>query len=99
MTPRPRGPLAGLVFAAGSLEGPRGTLWTLWTSPRGDVYVGGRGMTGDLKLSLHASGDWRHAFAREHYAQPLPSAPAKKRRVIKRWRRPAEFTPGFTRAF
>jgi len=93
------GPPDAICFAVGSLAGPRGALWTLWTSDRGDVYVGAHGMTGDLKLSLHASGDWRHAFSREHYKAPLPSAPSKRRRVIKRWRRPSEFTRGFTRAF
>jgi hypothetical protein len=62
------------------------------------VYVGGHGMTGDIKVSLHASGDWRHAFSQEHYRDPLPSAPSKRRRVISKWERPPEFTPGYTRA-
>jgi hypothetical protein len=93
------GPPDAVRFAAGSLEGPRGALWSLWTSPRGDVYVGGHGMTGDIKVSLHASGEWRHAFSREHYRHPAPFAPARRRRVIKKWARPAEFAPGCTRAF
>lgn len=93
------GPIAGVRFAAGSLQGPRGAIWALWTSLRGDVYVGGHGMTGDLKVSLHPSGDWRHAFSREHYRQPAPFAPPKRRRAFSKWRRAAEFSPGYTRAF
>jgi hypothetical protein len=87
-------------FAAGSLEGPRGGIWTLWTGPDGDVYIGGSGLTRDLKLSLHRSGDRRHAFSREHYRRQSPIGPPKKRRIIKRWQRPSEFARGgFTRAF
>jgi hypothetical protein len=64
------------------------------------VYVGGgHGMTGDLKVSLHASADWRHAFSREHYREPAPFAPPKRRRAFSRWRRPAESAPGYNRAF
>jgi hypothetical protein len=56
-------------------------------------------MTGNIKVSLHASGDWRHAFSSEHYKKPAPFAPSKRRRVIKRWSRPREFALGYTRAF
>jgi hypothetical protein len=52
--------------AAGTPEA-HGPTWRVWHSGgRDDVYVGTRGTAGAIKVSLHASGDFRMAFTVEH---------------------------------
>ena len=55
-----------------------------------DVYLGARGFTQWVKVSLHKSDKWRVALA-EHFDKSR----GKDRTMIK-WRRPGEFVPGWT---
>jgi hypothetical protein len=69
-----------LRFAAGTDPGPRSGVWRIYT--HGDeLYLMSRYMGGALKTSLHASGDFRHAFASEHAASFVGSGD----RVIQKW--------------
>jgi hypothetical protein len=84
-------------FAAGTPEGPSGTVFSLFTGASGDVYITARSLNNDLKVSLHQSGDWRHAFTVDG-VERLPEELRPDDRTLERWDRPAEFSPGFTRA-
>ena len=44
-----------------------GSTWRVWHSGSADdLYVGTRGTAGEVKASLHASGDFRYAFTQPH---------------------------------
>jgi hypothetical protein len=51
-------------FFVGVADGRRSGPWRVWTK-RNDVYVGARQIAGQLKVSLHASGQCNHAFTSE----------------------------------
>jgi hypothetical protein len=94
-TRRPR-PLI-VRFAVGDPEGARSAIWRLWTSrTKSDVYVSAWALTSVLKVSLHESGDWRHAFTD---TQGMRYVPPGQDRAMARWERPAEFDPGMVKAF
>ena len=95
-TARPR---RGLIvrFAVGDPAGARSAVWRLWTSrTKSDVYVSARALTSILKISLHESGDWQHAFTD---TRGMAHVPPGQDRALARWYRPPEFEPGLTRAF
>jgi hypothetical protein len=85
-------------FAVGVPEGPRSSVWRIWTH-NDEVYVSARALTTVLKISLHSSGDWRHAFTTEHVVAGSPFISPGQNRAIDRWERPSEFWPGVTMAF
>ena len=62
-----------------------------------ELYIKPRSLT-TQKVSLHKSSGnrWRLAFEEEWAAQFVPSGAD---RVIKRWTRPDDFSPGWTRGF
>lgn len=71
-------------------------VWVLWTNAKGnDVYLAARMLGGIQKVSLHGSGKWRIAFDDPE----SPFIPAGEDRATTKWDRPAELTPGWTRAF
>lgn len=83
-------------FAVGSPEAGRSAVWRLWVR-RSDVYIAGRYLGGDLKVSLHEAREhWRFAFTREHMQRPEPLVGD---RLIDKWEQPREFAPGWTKAF
>lgn len=88
-------------FAVGSPAGPRSGVWRLWTGTgRSDVYIAARTLGGVVKVSLHESGEWHHAFTKEYAAdRGSPLLHPDGDRVVERWTRPREFVPGFTMAF
>ena len=58
------------------------SVWRLWVTRQGDVYLAWRSQAGTNKYSFHKSGICRSAFTKEH------GAPAKMSdRAIFRWRR------------
>src|ERR687892_894675 len=77
-------------FAVGSPERPRSSVWRLWVHGS-DAYLGARVLLGAIKLSMHQSGDWISAFT----SQSGVGLPTGSRRHHT-WRRPPEFTPGWT---
>jgi hypothetical protein len=95
-TSRPRRALT-VRFAVGDPEGARSAIWRLFTSRnKSDVYVSAWALTSVLKVSLHQSGDWQHAFTSTRGMQHV--APGQDR-ALSRWARPADFAPGITKAF
>jgi hypothetical protein len=85
-------------FAVGVPEGSRSSVWRIWTHDN-EVYLSARALTSILKISLHSSGDWRHAFTAEQVVAGLPFITPGQTRAIDRWERPPEFWPGVTKAF
>lgn len=89
-------------FAIGSANGPRSSIWRLWTSkkPKSDVYLAARHVAGAFKASLHESGGWQVSFISE-FVNTLRSAGSWPRdsRHVDRWQRPTEISPGITLAF
>lgn len=69
-----------LRFTAGSDPEPRSGVWRVFTEDD-ELYLMSRYMGGVLKTSLHASGDFRHAFAAEHAARFVGSGD----RVLQKW--------------
>jgi hypothetical protein len=66
-------------------------VWRLWVH-RSDVYLAARIMAGKLKLSLHESGEWISAFTNQ--SGVIIQETGSRRH--KTWKRPPEFTPGWT---
>lgn len=54
-------------FAVGTTEGSFSGIWSAW-GRKNDYYIGARSVLGSLKISLHASGICRVAFAEQHFA-------------------------------
>jgi hypothetical protein len=95
-TARPRRALT-VRFAVGDPAGARSAVWRLWTSrTKSDVYVSAWALTSVLKVSLHESGDWRHAFTD---IRGMAHVAPGQDRAMARWERPPEFAQGVTRAF
>lgn len=87
-------------FAVGNPAGAQSSIWRLWTSGKySDVYLAARTVAQDVKVSLHGSGNWRHAFTSEHMSGPSPHISPDEDRARSKWQRPPEIAPGVTRAF
>ena len=89
-------------FAVGSPNGPRSGIWRVWTakSPKSDIYVAARSLGGIIKVSLHESREWRTAFTFEYASEKFDEAiPVSQSRLIEKWERPSEISPGVTLAF
>jgi hypothetical protein len=95
---RMRKRIRGVRFAVGSTDGPRGSVWRIWVN-RNDVYVAARVAASEMKVSLHASGKWRSAFTERHVQREDALISSDRDRAVDKWERPAEFAPGWTRAF
>lgn len=90
----PRDPT--IRFGVRDTEGRESAVWRLWVvAQKSEVYIAGRRLGGEIKVSLHASGDWRVAFADPR----SPLIPEGDDRIIHRWGRPAEIAPGWARGF
>lgn len=87
-------------FAVGSSTLPRSSLWRVWTSkpPKSDVYIAVRHLAGILKISLHESGVWRAAFTSQFAERRFDRDPTESR-LIERWKRPGDLSPGVCLAF
>jgi hypothetical protein len=90
--------IRGVRFAVGAPDGARGAIWRIWVN-RSDVYVAARATASDMKVSLHASGQWRAAFTEAHQRRKEALIPPDQDRAVDKWDRPTEFVPGWTRAF
>lgn len=58
--------LADLRFAVRSPSGQVSSIWRLWATRHGDVYLASRTMAKIEKFSFHKSGICRSAFTNEH---------------------------------
>ena len=77
-------------FAVGAADGPRSSIWRLWTPPgTSDVYLSHRWLGRDFKVSLHASGKWRAGLTSEYVRRPGAIVhPGPDPRGPKKWERP-----------
>src|SRR5687768_16171068 len=71
-----------LRFGVRRTNGFVSSVWRLWITNAGDVYLSTRSMASIVKYSFHVSGICRRAFAAEH-GTPVTMAD----RLIYRWRR------------
>jgi hypothetical protein len=71
-----------LRFGIQRPDGYTSSIWNLFTSPHGDVYLASRQTAGVHKVSFHKSGICRYAFTTEH---GIPDG--MKDRVMLKWRR------------
>lgn len=78
-----------ILFAVGSPENIQSWVWRMWVQGD-DVYLGARNALNVFKISLHKSNIWRMAFVEDLKRDN------KSDRLIKRWNKPGEFTPGWT---
>ncbi len=88
----------GVRWAVGTPNGPRSTIWRAWTNGS-DIYIAPRPVAGDMKISLHAGGNWRSAFTQQHMERANPLIPRERDRAVDKWKRPPEFASGWTRGF
>lgn len=77
-------------FAVGIPENIQSWIWRMWVQ-RDEVYMGARNALTAFKVSLHKSNVWRIAFVAN-----LEREDNKSDRVIVKWNRPWEFSPGWT---
>lgn len=80
----------------------RGTIWRLWAN-RGsdDVYLGSRNTAGEVKVSLHQSGDWRLQMVAPESPKTVHfhnAQGSRNGRILDRWNRPTPNTVGWTHA-
>jgi hypothetical protein len=100
-------PKRTIRFAVGSPTELRSPVYSVWAhdarvpgASRSDVYLAARSLGGALKVSLHQDGNWQWSLTSE-FVSRRPSLPGWTRptRHAERWKRPAEFQPGYTLAF
>jgi hypothetical protein len=90
-------PLGQAIRLSASDGTHRSADWRVWTSRNADdVYAAARLTGGEIKVSLHQSGSWQHGFTADGNA--AGSLPQDQSRHFRIWQRPAEITPGWTRA-
>jgi hypothetical protein len=92
---------AALRFAVGE-PGRRGTIWRLWASrDTDDVYLGSRHTAGEVKVSLHQSGDWRLQIVDPERPKTVyinGGEGGRDGRILDRWARPKPNPVGWTHA-
>jgi hypothetical protein len=93
------GPVDSFRFGVGNPSGRRSSAYTIFRNGT-DVYLTPYGTRHILKVSLHASGDWRVAITKEHLTRrdAVPIASARNRTLLS-WRRPYEVADGYLNAF
>lgn len=97
---RRAGKKAAVRFAVGE-PGRRGTVWRLWASrDTDDVYLASRQTAGEVKFSLHQSGDWRMQIVEPDRPKTVRFAGRSDTdgRILHRWERPAPNAVGWTHA-
>ena len=62
-------------------------VWRLW-SHRGDVYLAARTLGGVIKVSLHATGNWKTAFSSEYMRRTDRLPVEKPGGITDRWEPP-----------
>src|SRR5882724_6402986 len=85
-------------FAVGSPDGPRSSIWRVWTERDGSTYVSVRKIAGSFKASLHPHG-WRIAFADVSEARRLALGTPPTDRAIDKFLPSAKLAPGVCRGF
>jgi hypothetical protein len=98
---RRAGKKAAVRFSVG-VPGRRGTIWRLWASrDTDDVYFGSRQTAGEMKVSLHQSGDWRAQIVDPDRPKTVLFRGfdgSGESRILNRWTRPEPNPVGWTHA-
>ncbi|VAW19370.1 hypothetical protein MNBD_BACTEROID05-358 [hydrothermal vent metagenome] len=74
--------IVDLRFAVRRTDGYMSSVWKLWGTKKGDIYLSTRSMTKIEKYSFHVSGICRSAFTKEH---GVPST--MEDRAMFKWKR------------
>lgn len=90
-----------LRFAVGE-PGRRGTIWRLWANrDTDDLYLASRNTAGEMKVSLHQSGDWRMQIVNPERPKTVHFHDfdgSRDGRILDRWTRPEPNAIGWTHA-
>ncbi|MFB7273543.1 hypothetical protein [Streptomyces sp. NPDC056244] len=86
-------------FQAVGSDNRSSASWTVFAnSTASDVYIAARPIAGKIKVSLHESGSWRHAFISDAAAAPF--LPPGADRAFDKFAPPGEpMAPGWLRAY
>lgn len=82
-------------------KGLRAATWKLWTpNNKSDIYLACRELGGELKASLHESGNWHIAYNRSTFDNLVKGyVNTEHDRYIKKWNTPKPIAPGIILAF
>jgi len=86
-------------FGAMRADGKCSSTWKCWTFPgteKRDVFLACREAHGDLKASLHQSGQWHVAFDGKKFSSMFGPGQAPERRFMTTVARPPVFANGLT---
>ncbi len=88
-------------FGVSDGNGNRSATWKVWTpTGKSDVYLACRALGGQLKASLHESGNWHIAYSEKTYTESVENiVPTQKGRFMSLWDRPKAIAPGVTLAY
>jgi hypothetical protein len=96
-------PQKSIRFGVGSTGSLHSTRWKLWTETSGgnsEIYLACRALGGELKASMHQSGNWHIAFSESTYKNKVEGAVLSlTNRFTDKWPRPPEIAEGTTLAF
>ncbi len=94
-------PEQAIRFGISDRAGYRAATLKLWTpSNQSDIYLVCRELRGELKSSLHKSGNWHVAYSQTTFEADVQGAiPSQEDRFIEKWPRPKPIAPGVTLAF
>jgi len=90
-------------IGVGSNESLHSATWKLWTETSGghsEIYLACRALGGELKASMHQSGNWHVAFSESTYKDKVEgTVPSLTSRFAEKWPQPSEIAEGVTLAF
>jgi hypothetical protein len=96
-------PQRSIRFGVRNNESLHSATWKLWTETSGghsEVYLACRALGGELKASMHQSGNWHVAFSQNTFEEKVEGAvPSLDSRFVDKWPRPPEIADGVTLAF
>ncbi len=87
-----------LKFGVRAISGRCAATWRVWSNggTENDVYVACRALGGELKASLHQSGQWHISYSKRFFADGFQPAHRPSTRFPDTWSRPEPIRPGFT---
>ena len=92
-----------LRFGIGDKASLHSATWKLWTEMSGgnsEVYLACRSLGGELKASMHQTGNWHIAFSESTYQKKVAGAiPNLSSRFTDQWPQPPDIANGVTLAF
>ena len=96
-------PQRSIRFGVRKNESLHSATWKLWTNlsgNRSEIYLACRELGGELKASMHHSGEWHVAFCSNSFEEKVEGAiSGLNSRFVEKWPRPPELAEGITLAF